>query len=129
MAKATRGPAGTPLIRTYRAEDTGLTRGYAVIQGTADDQCKVSGAAGAAIGIVAEDAVEDALVGIVQDGETIGIAGGTVNAGAWVKAHTDGTLVASAGEDSHNIGRARTTAASAADEFVVDVKEVKKRTA
>ena len=128
MAKATRGPIGTPRIRTYRAQSSVLTRGYAVKQGTADDQCVLAGAAEEAIGIVAESVLEDALVGIVQDGETIAIVGtGGITAGAWVKVEAGGKLVASAGEDTANIGRARTTATTDGDEFVLDVKEVKKR--
>lgn len=127
MAKATRGPVGTPLIRTYRAQSSALTRGYAVKQGTADDQCVLASTAEEAIGIVAESALEGALVGIVQDGECIAIAGtGGVTAGAWVKVESGGKLVISAGEDTANIGRARTTA-EADGEFVLAVKEVKKR--
>lgn len=126
-AKATSMPIGTPKVRTYRAQSTALSRGYAVIQGTADDQCVVSSTAGAAIGIVQEDAAQDQPVGIVQDGETIAIAGGTVNAGDWVKSDSAGKLVASAGEDTHNIGRARSSAALDTDQFVIEVQEVKKR--
>jgi hypothetical protein len=128
MAKATRGPKGTPFLNTYRAQSSALTRGYAVKQGTADDQCILAGAAEEAIGIVAESALENALVPVVQDGECIAIAGtGGVAAGNWVKVEAGGKLVASAGEDTANIGRARTTAAADGDEFVLAVKEVKKR--
>ncbi len=126
-AKATGQPVGEVKTRTYRAEDSTLTRGYAVIQGTADDQCKLAGAAAEAIGIVAETALEDAAVEIVQRGECIAIAGGVVNAGDYVKTDSSGKLVASAGEDTANIGRARTSAAADTDEFVLDVWEVKKR--
>jgi len=126
-AKATGQPVGPVKTRTYRAESGTLTRGYAAIQGTADDQAKIAGAAAEAIGIVAETALEDAAVSIVQKGECIAIAGDAVNAGDWVKTDPSGKLVASAGEDTANIGRARTSAALDTDEFVLDVLEVKKR--
>jgi hypothetical protein len=129
-AKATGQPVGEVKARTYRVEGSALTRGYAVIQGTADDQCKLAGADAAALGIVAESVTTVGRpVNIVQEGETIAIAGDVVAAGQWVKVGTGGKLVPSAGEDKHNIGRARTSAAADTDEFVLDVLEVKKRSA
>lgn len=128
MAKATMGPVGTPHRRTYRAE-AALTRGYACMQGTAEDQAKaVTGATVACLGIVEESqATVGRAVSIVLFGECIGIAGGTVNPGDWVKNDAAGKLVASAGEDTENIGRAISAAAADGDEFVLFVLPVKKR--
>ena len=125
-AKATDGPIGFPLKRTYRAEDGDLTRGYAVQQGTADDQVKLGGDATRAVGIVEESAKEDAAVSVVMHGECIGIAGGVVNAGDMVKSST-GKLVAANAADVETVGKAITSAAADTDEFVVFVNPIQKR--
>lgn len=128
MAKATSGPSGTPLIRTYRTQTAALTRGYAVKQGTADDQAVVAGAAERVLGIVAEStAAVDDPVGVVMSGQCIAIAGGAVAAGDIVKTDANGKLVAGNAADVETAGKALSTAAADGDEFVIQVMPNQKR--
>ena len=74
--KASRQPYGLNIKGSYRAESTGLTRGYAVKAGTAEDQVKVAGADEACVGLVDETvAAAGDIVGVVEFGLAIGIAG------------------------------------------------------
>ena len=76
-SKATMGVSGSPDSRTYLAEGGALTRGMAVIPGTAQNQVKAPAAVATGnlkvVGIVAEDAVQDAPVRVVVRGECVAI--------------------------------------------------------
>jgi hypothetical protein len=126
-AKATKGPVGTPHRRQFKITGGNVGRGIAVIAGSAQDEVAISGAAGLAIGICEEATLQDKQGSVVLHGECIAIAGGVVAQFDWVKADAAGKLVASAGEDTANVGRAMSAAAADTDEFVLFVNPVKKR--
>ena len=122
MAKAKVGVVVQPIRRTYRAE-VALTRGQAVIQGTADDQVKLPGAANVpCIGIVEEDAAAGAPVSVIVGGEAVAIAGAAIAAGAYVQtAGASGKVIATAAAGQNFLGRAVHAAAADADEVVLQV--------
>lgn len=129
---ATMQPAGTPLRRTYRAEDAGTTalvRGYCVVQGTAEDQVKYCTGAGArAIGVVEENvSTSNAPVSIITFGECIGIAGqASITPGMELMLDADGKFVTAEGDGANErAGRAVSSAALEDDEFVVFFNPVK----
>lgn len=114
---------------TFRAEGGGLTRGFGVIKGTADDQVKVpTGVAQRPEGVVSETVANagDAVV-LVQFGECVAIAGGAVARGDRVKMDANGKWVTSAAEDVESGGIARSTAAADGDEFVIFFTPAHKR--
>lgn len=86
--KVTMGPSGSRSERTYTAEGA-LTRGMAVIQGTAEHQVKPPGSVATGnlrvIGIAAEAAADKAPVKVVTWGEVEAVAGGAVAAGDILK--------------------------------------------
>jgi hypothetical protein len=121
--KATMGPLPPRTRRSYRAQ-VAVTRGVAVIQGTADDQAALPGGANVwALGIVEEDqATVGRPVAIITQGECIGIAGGAVNAGDKVEiTAATGRLTATVTDKHNMVGVARSSAVGDGDEFVVDV--------
>ena len=125
-------PVGTPLRRTYRAEGAGTTalvRGYAVVQGTAEDQVKYCTGAGARpIGVVEEAvSVSNDPVSIVTFGECIGIAGqAAITPGMELMLDADGKFVTAEGDGANErAGRAISSAALEDDEFVVFFNPVK----
>jgi hypothetical protein len=122
--KATMGPLPPRTRRTYRAE-VAVTRGVAVIQGTADDQAKLPAGGNVwALGIVEEDqATAGGPVSVVTDGECIGIAAAAINAGDKVEIAANTGKLQATTTDKHNVvGIARSSAAGDGDEFVIDVK-------
>jgi hypothetical protein len=128
MAKASGGPASSPLKRTYRGEAGALTRGFGVQQGTAEDQAKVSAANTRVLGVVDETtAAAGDPVGVVVFGECIAIAGAAVVAGDIVKTDAAGKFIAGNAADVETGGKALTAAAADGDEFVIFVSPVHKR--
>jgi hypothetical protein len=128
MAKASGGPASSPLKRSYRGEGGALTRGFGVQQGTAEDQAKVSGAATKVLGVVDEStAAAGDPVGVVLFGECIAIAGGLVTAGMPLKTDANGKFVDASAADVETGGKALTGAAADGDEFVMFVNPNHKR--
>jgi hypothetical protein len=128
MAKASKGPTGFNLKRTFKVvAAAGITRGFAAIKGTNEDEADIAGAAAAGLGIMEETTLLNGYGAVVTHGECIAIAGGAVVQGDWVKTDASGKLVASAGEDTANMGRAMSGAAADGDEFVLFVNPVKKR--
>jgi len=131
-ASAAGQPIGTPHRRTYRAEGTltYVTRGRGVMQGTADDQCKVpTGGAVRCLGVVEESpaAVGDP-VSVVTLGEVIAISGQTaLVAGLPVKVEAEGDFISCAAADVECVGYAVTTAAADGDEFVMFVLPILKK--
>lgn len=132
VSLATMQPVGTPLRRTYRAEGAGTTalvRGYAVVQGTAEDQVKYCTGAGARPTGVVEEAVSvsNDPVSIVTFGECIGIAGqAAITPGMELMLDADGKFVTAEGDGANErAGRAISSAALEDDEFVVFFNPVK----
>jgi len=129
MTMRTMGPVGIPEIRTRRAETAGIQRGYAVGQGAADGGgALITVLNTRAVGIAGDLPSAGTSVGdafpVVQDGETVGIAGAVITAGQYVKADATSRLipaVAAAGSGEEVIGRAQSGAAAVGDEFIVDV--------
>ena len=124
MAKATMGPMPGAEIRTYRGEGGALTRGTAVMQGTAQDQVKApTGANVRPAGIVVETtAAAGDPVAVVRRGECIAIAGGVVAPGDYVEiTGVNGRLTTTAVAGHEVVGRAVSAAAADGDEFVLDV--------
>ncbi len=117
------GPLSPRTRRTYRAQ-VAVTRGVAVIQGTADDQANLPGGANVwPLGIVEEDqATVGGAVAVITHGECIAIAGGAVNAGDKVEITGASGKLTTTTTDKHNVvGIARSSAAGDGDEFVLDV--------
>jgi len=119
-------PAGA-IVVTRLAQSSAILRGYAVKQGTLDNQVVLAGSAEEARGIAQEGAAENAVIPVVVFGPCIGIAGNAITPGAFLKVDTGGDLVVSAGEDTANIGWALSHADAAGDEVVMFVLPVKKR--
>ena len=120
--KATMGPTGTRVERTYRAE-AALTRGRAVIPGTAEDQVKEPATAATGnlkvLGIVAETVASGDPVRIVTHGECIMIAGAAVNHGDLLKTTAAAGKAEATTTDNDGIfGHAVSDAAADTDEFV-----------
>jgi hypothetical protein len=130
-AKSTTRPQGERKVRTYRAEGGALAHRLAVMQGTDDDQAKaVTGAGVACVGVIAENAGAAAagdLISVVEEGETIGIAGGGITPNIPVGVDANGKLVAVTGTDTNIVGISRNSAAADTDEFVVQVALQPKR--
>jgi len=127
MAKTTKGPIGDAQPVTVLVTGGAITRGYGAIKGTNDDEVAIAGAAAAVLGVMQETTAQNALGPMVKRGEFVAIAGGAIVQGDWVKTDSAGKFVASAGEDTANGGRARSSAAADGDEFILDVAPVKKR--
>jgi len=126
-AKATRGLSGIPEIRTFLAEGGALTRGMAVVQGTADNQVKAPGSVATGNlkvrGIVVEDAAEDAPVAVCVDGECIHIADDVVAAGDQIKtADANGKGTPTTTDNDGIYGEAVSPAAADGDEFVLNFR-------
>lgn len=127
-AKATRGPIGTPDSDTYRAEGGTLTRGFGVVQGTADDQAKAPGGAAArCLGVVDETTTVGRGVRVITHGECVAMAGGVIAAGDIVKMETEGDFIVANAADVETAGKARSSAAADGDEFILWVDPVHKR--
>jgi hypothetical protein len=86
--KPSMGPAGSRTERTYRAEGA-ITRGMAVIPGTAEDQVKAPANVATGnlkvVGIAAEAAASGEPVRIVTQGEVEALAGAAVAHGDILK--------------------------------------------
>jgi len=124
---ATDGPAGFNHTRTYVAQ-AALTRGFGVVQGTADNQANTPAAAAArCLGVASENAAIGDATQIVTSGEAIAIAGGAVVAGDIVKMDANGKFVAGNAADVETAGKALTSAAADTDQFVIFVAPNQKR--
>jgi hypothetical protein len=124
MAKATMGPVSGADLRTYRGQGGALTRGTAIMAGTADDQVKAPTGAGVRCeGIVEETTLAAGdPVRVVRTGECIAIAGGVVARGDFVKiGGTNGRQVTTTTANDELVGRAVSSAAADGDEFVLEV--------
>jgi len=122
-AKASKGPAGIPDVRTFLAEGGALTRGMAVIAGTAENQVKAPGSVATGNlkvkGIVVEDALEDAPVKVCIDGECIMIADDVIAHGDQLKTvDANGKATATTTDNDGIYGEAVSDAAADGDEFV-----------
>ncbi len=126
--KATMGPTGPRVERTYRAEGGALVRGQAVIPGTAEDQVKTPAAVATGnlkvVGICAEAAAAAGdPVRVVEHGECIAIAGGVVAPGDALKAATvNGRLTATVTDNDGIFAEAKSNAAADGDECVAFVR-------
>lgn len=126
-------PVGTPQKRTYRAEGAGtnaLTRGYGVIQGTADDQALYpTGAGQRCLGVVLETvSVDNDPVSIARRGEVIAISGqASLAAGTTVKMDASGKFVDADGADNERAGIALSSASADGDEFMLDLNPAGQR--
>jgi hypothetical protein len=122
------GPVGIPEIRTRVAETAGILRGYAVGQGVADDGGKLIAVLNTrVIGVAGDVPVAGTNVGdafpVVQDGETVAIAGAVIAAGQYVKADATSRFipaVGAAGSGEEIAGRAQSSALVIGDEFIID---------
>jgi hypothetical protein len=122
------GAVGIPAIRTREAESAGILRGYAVAQGVADNGAKLVTVLNTrVIGVAGDVPVVGTSVGdafpVVQDGETVAIAGAVIAAGQYVKADATSRFipaVGAAGTGEEIAGRAQSSAAVAGDEFIID---------
>jgi len=125
--KATMGPTGPRVERTYRAEGAGILRGIAVIPGTAEDQVKVPASVATGnlkvVGIASEDAAAGDPVKVVEHGECIAIAGGVVAPGDALKAAgVNGRLTATTTANDGIFAEAKSNAAADSDQCVVFVR-------
>jgi len=121
--KATMGPRGETVVRTYRAEGGALVRGQAVIHGTAEDQVKTPAAVATGnlkvAGICAEGAAEGELVPVVEFGECFMVAGGVIAPGdALSTVGVDGRVDATTTDNDGIFGEARSAAAADGDGFI-----------
>ena len=126
MAKATMGPAGIADSRSYVAEGGTLTRGMAVIPGTAENQVKAPGAVATGnlqvIGIVAEEAAAGAPVKVVTRGECVAIAKAAITHGDILKAAgADGKVELTTTDNDGVFAQAVSDAAADGDEVVIRV--------
>ena len=126
MAKATKGPLGSRIERTYRAEGGTLTRGMAVIPGTADDQVKAPASVATGnlkvVGIVAETALVGEPVKVVEHGECIAIVLAAVALGESLKTAAAAGKVEPTSTDNDGVfAHAISAAAADGDEAVVFV--------
>lgn len=126
MAKATMGPAGMPRERSYVAEGGTLTRGMAVIPGTAENQVKAPGAVATGnlqvIGIVAEDAAAGAPVRVITHGECVAIAGAAITHGAILATvAATGKVVATSTDNDGVFAQAVSDAGADGDDVVIRV--------
>jgi hypothetical protein len=111
--------------RTYRAQVVPLTRGFAMMQGTADDQVNLATAGARIQGVLEESTraadVANAPVSIITHGECIAICGAAVNAGDRVKSDANGRFITTVTPGDEVGGTARSSAAALGDEFVLDL--------
>jgi len=126
-SKATKGPLGTPRVRTFRAEGGTLTRGMAVIPGTADDQVKAPATASTGnlkvVGIVAETALEGAPVAIVTEGECEAVVAAAVALGDSLMTVAAAGKVEPTTTDNDGVFAVAVSAATTdGDSAIVDVK-------
>lgn len=109
MAVATKGPIGSPEIRTYVAGVANIKRGLALTLGADENHAVIAGANAVCIGIAAEDApsgaVGDAVAAAVA-GETIAQIGAAVTAGQFLKSDATGKLVPAAAAGDNIIAQA-----------------------
>lgn len=127
---ATMAPVGPQRKRTYRAEAAGTyTRGFGVMQGADDDECKApTGAAVDVLGIIAETvaaAIHDPI-SVVVGGECIAIAGGIVTPNMRVKVEAEGDFIDGSGADVPTVGIVRSSAIDG-QEFVLEVMPIHQR--
>jgi hypothetical protein len=126
MAQRKTGPQGHTNSKTYAAEAANMTRGFAVKVGVNVGGCNIQTTAGGrGIGVLAESTISigDAAT-VVRQGDAVGIAGGAITIGTYVKANASGKLVAvtgTAGDGEEVIGRAESPASADGDEFIVFV--------
>jgi len=125
-SKATMGPAGIPDVRSYVAEGGTLTRGMAVIPGTAQNQVKAPGAVATGnlkvIGIVAEEAAAGAPVQVVVGGECVAIAVAAVTHGDILKTVAAAGKVEPTTTDNDGVfAQAVSDAAADGDECIVRI--------
>lgn len=125
MAKATMGPAGIADVRSYTAEGA-ITRGMAVIPGTAENQVKPPGAVATGnlqvVGIALEDAADGAPVPVCVRGECVGIAGAAITHGAILKTTAaTGKVVSTTTDNDGVFAQAVSDAAADGDEVLVRV--------
>lgn len=128
MTMRVMGAVGIPAIRTREAETAGILRGYAVAQGVADNGAKLVTVLNTrVIGVAGDVPLAGTGVGdpfpVVQDGETVGIAGAVIAAGQYVKADATSRFipaVGAAGAGEEIAGRAQSSAAVVGDEFIID---------
>jgi|ERR1039457_4839206 len=129
MTMRVMGPVGIPAIRTRVAETAGILRGYAVAQGVADNGGKLITVLNTrVIGVAGDVPLAGTSVGdpfpVVEDGETVAIAGAVITAGQYVKADATSRFipaVGAAGTGEEIAGRAQSSAAVVGDEFIIDV--------
>ncbi len=124
-SKATMGVSGIPETRTYTAEGA-LTRGMAVIPGTAQNQVKPAAVVATGnlkvVGIVAEDAADGAPVRIVTQGECVAIAAAAIAHGDALKTVAAASKVEPTTTDNDGIfAVAVSDAAADGDECIVRV--------
>jgi hypothetical protein len=123
------GPVGIPAIRTRVAETAAILRGLAVAQGAADNGGRLVTVLNTrVVGIAGDVPVAGTNVGdafpVVQDGETVAIAGAVIAAGQYVKADATSRFipaVGASGTGEEIAGRAQSSAAVIGDEFIIDV--------
>jgi hypothetical protein len=128
MAIKLSGPNGFNCKRSYLVQTAAITRGFAVSQGTDDNQVILATAASKVIGIADEtQAVVGAPISIITFGEAIAIAGAAFNAGDELKSDGNGNLIAGNAADVESAGRAVNGAAALNDEFVIFVSPKQKR--
>jgi len=123
MVKATKGIAGIPDIRTFRAEGGALTRGMAVIAGTAQDQVAAPASVATGnlkvVGIVVEDIAQGDPGPVCVGGECIMIADAAIAHGDQLKTVDAGGKATATTTDNDGIyGEAVSDAAADGDEFV-----------
>jgi hypothetical protein len=125
VAKATMAPAGLREERTYIAEGT-ITRGMAVIPGTAENQVKPPGSVATGnllvIGIAAENAASGDPVRVVTRGEVTAIAKTAITHGSLLKTvGADGRVEPTTTDNDGVFAQAVSDAAGDTDEVTIRV--------
>src|ERR1035437_4338219 len=119
-AVSTMGPSWSKK-RTCRASGANQGRGLALVQGVADDQAATASVANSVtIGVQDEATVNigDA-VSVVELGDATAIAGAAVAAGVFVKCTAAGQFIPITTAADQIVGRAKSSAAVAGDEFLL----------
>jgi predicted RecA/RadA family phage recombinase len=109
---------------SYQAQNASQGRGLALVQGSSgDDYLATASVANSIVIGVQEEASGDAgdPISCIQLGDAVAIAGAAINAGQFVKCTANGQFVPVTSEADNIAGRAKSSASTQGDEFILFV--------